>query len=335
LEFVLEENRVYRALLERLAPGWRLQDGERKALAEKGRPLGKLLTQVITLVQPETLLRWHRRLVARKWGFSTRRARGVGRPPVDAAVEKLVVQMAEENPGWGYDRIAGALANLGHQGSDQTVGNILRRHGLGPAPERRRQTTWAQFIRRHKDVLWATDFFTAEVWSATGLVTGYVLFFIHVQTRKLVLGGLTAAPHEQWVKQIARNVTGVTGQLTNARYLVHDRDGKFTAGFDQVLQGAGIEAIKLPPHSPNLNAYAERWIRSLRGECLEQLILFGQRSLAYVLQEYVAHFRRERNHQGLHNLIPFPDERLKNNTGSFAKSERLGGLLQYYYRQAA
>jgi hypothetical protein len=146
----------------------------------------------------------------------------------------------------------GALANLGHRVSDQTVGNILRRHGLGTAPERRRQTTWAQFIRRPKDVLWATDFFTEEVGSATGLMTVYVLFFIHLQTRKLVLGGLTSNPHEQWVKQIARNVTGVTGELTNVRYLIHDRDGKFTAGFDQVLEGTGIEAIKLPPHSPNL-----------------------------------------------------------------------------------
>jgi hypothetical protein len=132
-EFVLEENRVYRALLDRHSPGWRLQDTERKALAEKGRTLGKLLAQVITIVQPETLFKWHRRLVARKWNCSARRARGVGRPPVDAAVEKRVVQMAKENGGWGYDRIVGARANLGHQVSDQTVGNILRRHGLGPA----------------------------------------------------------------------------------------------------------------------------------------------------------------------------------------------------------
>ncbi len=250
-------------------------------------------------------------------------------------MEKLIVQLAKENPGWGYDRITGAMANLGPQISDQGVGNILRRHGLGPAQERRRQTAWAQFIRRHKEVRWATDFFTAEVWSATGLVTVYVLFFIQLRTRKLILGGLTPAPHEQWVKQTARNVTGITGQLTNARYLIHDRDGKFTEGFDQVLRGAGIEAIKLPPHGPNLNAYAERWICSLRSECLDQLILFGQRSLAYVLREYVAHHQRERNHQGLHNLIPFPDERRGNNTDPITKSERLGGLLQYYHRKAA
>src|SRR5450755_3152102 len=175
LQFVLQENRVYRALLARHSPHWRLQDAERKVLAEKGKPLGKLLAQVITIVQPETLLKWHRRLVAKKWDFSARRAKSVGRAPVDAAVGKLIVQLAKDNTGWGYDRIAGALANLGHQVSDQTVGNILRRMGLGNAPERKRHTTWAQFIRSHKEVLWATDFFTEEVWSTSGLVTVYVL----------------------------------------------------------------------------------------------------------------------------------------------------------------
>ena len=331
LEFVLEENRVYRALLDRHSPQWRLQDTERKALAQKGRPLGELLAQVITIVQPATLLKWHRRLVAKKWDFSDRRAKSVGRPPVDALLERLVVQLAKDNAGWGYDRIVGALANLGHQVSDQTVGNILRRFGLGPAPERERHTTWAQFIRRHKDLLWATDFFTAEVWSTTGLVAVYVLFFIHLQTRKVILGGLTPVPNELWVKQIARNVTGVTGELTHARYLIHDWDTKFTEGFDQILHGAGIEAIKLPPRSPNLNAYAERWIRSLKSECLEHLILFGERSLAHVLPEYLAHHQQERNHQGLDNFIPFPDERLRSETGPITKSERLGGLLQFYY----
>jgi hypothetical protein len=130
-------------------------------------------------------------------------------------------------------------------------------------------------------------------------------------------------------------VTGVTGELTHARYLIHDRDTKFTEGFDQILHGAGIEAIKLPPRSPNLNAYAECWIRSLKSECLEHLILFGERSLAHVLHEYLAHHQQERNHQGLDNVIPFPDERLRSETGPITKSERLGGLLQFYYRKAA
>jgi putative transposase len=335
LEFVLEENRVYRTLLNRYSPHWRLQDAERKVLAEKGKPLGKLLDDVITIVQPETLLKWHRRLVASKWDFSSRRKAKSGRPAVSVEMERLVLQFARENPGWGYDRIVGALANLGYRISDQTVGNILKRHGLRPAPERKRHTTWAQFLRRHKDVLWATDFFTAEVWSTTGLVTVYVLFLIHLQTRKVILGGLTPAPNELWVKQIARNVTGVTAELTNARYLIHDRHDKFTEGFHQILQGAGIEAIKLPPQSPNLNAYAERWVRSIRSECLELLILVGERSLTYVLQEYLAHHQQERNHQGLANVIPFPDERLRSNTGSITNSARLGGLLQFYYRKAA
>ena len=148
-------------------------------------------------------------------------------------------------------------------------------------------------------------------------------------------GGPDPSPNEAWVKQIARNVTGITGQLTNARYLIHDRDGKYTEGFDRILAGTGIEAIKLPPRSPNLNAYSERWIRCVKSECLEQLILFGERSLAYALKEYVAHHQQERNHQGLDNLIPFPDERLKTEQGPITKSARLGGLLQFYYRQAA
>ena len=206
----------------------------------------------------------------------------------------------------------------------------MRRQGLGTVPERRHHTPWTEFIRRHKQVLWATDFFATEVWSATGLVTIYVLFFIHLQTRKIVLGGLTRSPNELWVKQVARNVTGVTGELTSARYLLHDRDGKYTLGFDRILQGARIEPIKLPPRSPNLNAYAERWIRSVKSECLDQLILFGQPALAYVLQEYLVHHQHERNHQGLDNLIPFPEDRLSSNTGPNTKSERLGGLLQFY-----
>jgi transposase InsO family protein len=335
IDYVLEENRVYRALLERHSPNWRLEESERRNLAEKGKPLGKWLAEVITIVKPETLLQWHRRLVAKKWDFSRKRTRGAGRPAVDPELENLIVQFAHENPSWGYDRIMGALANLGYRVSDQTVGNILRAHGLGPAPERKRHTTWTEFIGRHKDVLWATDFFTAEVWSSRGLITIYVLFFIQLRTRKIVLGGLTPSPNEAWVKQIARNVTGVTGELCNAGYLIHDRDTKYTEGFDQILEAAGIEAIKLPPKSPNLNAFAERWILSVKVEILDQMILFGERSLAYVIQNYIAHHHHERNHQGLDNVIPFPDERLRSTEGEIMKSERLGGLLNFYCRKAA
>jgi transposase InsO family protein len=246
----------------------------------------------------------------------------------------LVLQFARENPGWGYDRIVGALANLGHRIADQTVGNILKRQGLGPAPERKRHTTWSEFIRRHKAVLWATDFFTAEVWTCTGLTTCYVLFFLHLQTRRVILAGITPFPNEPWLKQIARNLTVDEGPMAKARFLIHDRDAKFSEGFDAVLRTAGIQPLKLPPQSPNLNAFAERWVRSVKDECLDQLILFGERSLRHALVEYLAHHQHERNHQGLDNVIPFPDQRSVCQDRTIRKSERLGGLLNFYHRAA-
>jgi transposase InsO family protein len=173
----------------------------------------------------------------------------------------LVVQLARENPSWGYDRIVGALDNPGHQVSNQTVGNILKRHSLGPAPERKRHTTWAEFIRRHKDVLWATDFFTTEVWTATGRTTFYVLFFLDLKTRRILVAGLTPFPNEAWLKQVARNLTVENSPMTKARFLLHDRDAKFSETFDAVFRGVGTKPIKLPPQSPNLNAFAERWVR--------------------------------------------------------------------------
>ena len=205
LEYALEENRVYRAVLERQEGRLKLTNAERIALAEKGKPLGEQLGKVITIVKPDTLLKWHRQLVARKWDYSSHKGnegRKGGRPSVATEIERLVIQFAKENPAWGYDRISGALANLGHSISDQTVGNILKKHSIGNAPERKRGLSWAEFIRQHKDVLWATDFFTTEIWTAAGLTTFYILFFIHIHTRRVVLGGLTRNPDEVWMKQI-------------------------------------------------------------------------------------------------------------------------------------
>src|ERR1022692_37728 len=334
LEFVLEENRVYRTLLDRHSPRWRLHDAERKVLAEKGKPLGKLLGEVITIVQPESLLKWLRRLVASKWDFSRRRTAKPGRPFVPAEIEQWVLQFARENPAWGYDRIVGALANLGPRVSDQTVGNILKRQALGPVPERKRNTTWAQFIRRHKEVLWAIDFFTTEVWTSTGPTTFCILFFLHLQTRRIVLAGITPFPNEDWLRQVARNLTVEDGPMAKARFLLHDRDAKFSKAFDDVFQSAGIEPLKLPPQSPNLNAFAQRWVRSVKDEGLDHLILFGERSLHHTLNQYLAHYQCERNHQGLENVIPFPDQRMGRRVGTIRKSERLGKLLNFYHRAA-
>jgi Homeodomain-like domain len=205
-EYPVTENRILR---QQITSRVRLSDGERKALAEIGKKLGKQgLAEAATIVKPETILAWHRKLVAQKFDGSIQR-KAPGRPTIDPELETLVVRMAQENRSWGYDRIVGALANLGYTVSDQTVGNILKRHGIAPAPERKTTTTWKEFIRTHREVLVATDFFTTEVWTKAGLVTYYVLFFIHFASRKVHVAGVTPHPDEQWMKQMARHITMV------------------------------------------------------------------------------------------------------------------------------
>jgi putative transposase len=303
-EYLAAENRIMKAQLKgRL----KLSDAEREALGEIGHRLGsKVLADVATIAQPDTILRWYRKLVARKFDGSKAR-RGPGRPRIKREVEQLIIRMASENRDWGYDRIAGALANLGCQISDQTVGNVLRRHGLPPAPERKRTTTWAAFVRTHLALLAGTDFFTAEVLTLRGLVTYYVLFSIHLESRRVDIAGLTVHPNEAWMKQIVRNVTmDDCGALRDCRYPLHDRDTKFTRSFRAIMASGGVEPLVLPARSPNLNAYAERWVRSVKEECLSKVILFGERSLRRALSNYVDHFHGERNHQGKGNVLLFP-----------------------------
>jgi transposase InsO family protein len=244
--------------------------------------------------------------------------------------------MASENRDWGYDRIAGALANLGYEISDQTVGNVLQRHALPPAPERKRTTTWAEFIRAHLAVLAGTDFFTVEVLTLRGLVTYYVLFFIHLESRKVDIAGITVHPNEQWMKQMARNATMEGwGTLRDCRYLLHDRDTKYTQSFRAIIASGQVEPLVLPARSPNLNAYAERWVRSVKEECLSKVILFGERSLRRALGEYVEHYHAERNHQGKGNVLLFPRGTIIRPDEPVQCRQRLGGLLRYYHRQAA
>ena len=195
-EYLVTENRILR---NQITGRVRLTDGERTTLATIGQQLGKqALQEVATIVKPDTILGWHRRLVAQKFDGSKHR-KAPGRPRIAQELEALVVRLAKENRSWGYDRIVGALANLGYTLSDQTVGNILKRHGIPPAPERKTTTTWKEFIRTHMDVLVATDFFTAEVWTLGGLVTYYVLFFIRLSTREVHVAGVTPHPHQGWM----------------------------------------------------------------------------------------------------------------------------------------
>jgi transposase InsO family protein len=333
-EYLVNENRILR---QQITGRIRLSDGERKTLAEIGKMLSKAaLAEVASIVTPDTILAWHRKLVAQKFDGSERR-KTFGRPKIAVELEALIVRMAQENRAWGYDRIVGALANLGYTVSDQTVGNILKRHGLPPAPERKKTTTWKDFIRTHLDVLVATDFFTAEVWTLGGLVTYYVLFFLHLGSRKVHVAGVTPHPNEAWMVQVARNVTMEEwGCLSPGQYLIHDRDTKFCPAFQQIIDDTGVERLVLPPRSPNLNAYAERWVRSIKDEALSRIMLFGEDSLRHVLHEYVDHYHHERNHQGKGNVLLLPSSSQKPpRAGPMQCRERLGGLLKYYTREAA
>ena len=249
-EYLLAENRILKAQL----PGRpRLSDAERATLGEIGHRLGrKALSEVATAATPDTILAWYRKLVARKFDGSRAR-RAPGRPPINPDLEDLIVRMAKENRSWGYDRIVGALANLGYEVSDQTVGNVLRRHGVPPAPERKRQTTWAQFIRVHLAVLAGTGFFTVEVLTLRGLVTFYVLFFIHLESRRVTIAGIADHPNEQWMQQMARNATMEgCGTLRDCRYLLHDRDTKYSAAFRAIIETGHVKTLTLPAQSPNL-----------------------------------------------------------------------------------
>jgi transposase InsO family protein len=333
-EYLVTENRILR---QHIKGRVRVTDTERKTLAEIGKKLGKqALEEVATIVKPETILRWHRMLIAQKFDGSQTR-RGPGRQGIDEEIEALILRLARENRSWGYDRMVGALAHLGYTVSDQTVGNILKRHGIPPAPTRKQITTWNEFIRSHMDILVATDFFTTEVWTTAGLVTYYGLFFIHLGSRKVDVAGMTPHPDKHWMMQIARNATMAEwGFLSSGQYLSHDRDGKFCPTFQQAIDPAGVKRVALPPRSPNLNAYAERWVRSVKEEALSRLILFGERSLRHALIAYVAHDHEERPHQGKGNVVLFPaSSQGRMGDGPIQCRKRLGGLLTYYHREAA
>jgi transposase InsO family protein len=255
---------------------------------------------------------------------------------VETEIVDLVLRFARENPSWGYDRIQGALANLGHEVSDQTVGNILKEHGIEPAPERKRQTTWKTFIKSHWDVLAAIDFTTIEVWTKGGLVTYYLLFVMEVATRRVHFAGCTTNPDEPWMKQIARNLTDpFDGFLNGKRYVLLDRDGKFCPKFREMLEQGGVNCIRLPPRSPNLTPHIERFMRSLKEECLLKMIFFGEKMLRTAIGQFLEHYHGERNHQGLGNQLIDPGEELGQSQGEVQCRQRIGGLLQYYYRDAA
>ena len=331
-EYLLEEIKVLKELLGKVP---RLNDRQRKRLAVKAKKLRfSRLEEIASIATPQTLLRWFRTLVAKKYDSSKKKQKKVGRPSTVETIAKLVIKMAKENERWGYTRIRDALANLGYMISRDTVANILKDHGIEPAPERENRSTWADFLKQHWDVMAATDFFTIEVCTMTGIVRYHVLFVIKLATREVHIAGISANANGQWMEQIARNLTdGFDGFLIGSRFLIQDRDPLFTAKFRKILEREGIKAVRLPRRSPNLNAYAERFVRSIKEECLSRMIFFNERMLTYVIKEYVEHYHQERNHQGLGSQIIHPE--FNNKTGSIRCRKRVGGLLNFYHRDAA
>jgi transposase len=301
----------------------------------KGKVLGrKALQRVAGIVTPDTILRWYRRFVAKKYDGS--RKRRSGRPRTKQAIAELVVRMANDNPTWGYTRIRDVLRHLGHERGRNTVKRLLLDHGLEPAPERRRTTSWKTFIDAHVGEIAGADFFTVEVLTLVGLVRYFVFFVIDIETRRVEIAGITCAPSRMWMQQIARNLTNYEdGFLRDVRYLILDRDPLYTQVFRKMLKDSGTEALRLPARSPNLNAHAERFVLSAKSECLGRMIPLGDRHLRRTMTAFVSHYHGDRHHQGLGGQLIVADDSAGRIEGEVQCRERLGGMLKFYYRAAA
>jgi putative transposase len=327
---------VNRSLMARLGKKrLRFTDAERRQLAVLGKKLGrKALAEVATIATPDTILRWYRQLVEKKYDGSA--LRGPGRPRTAAEIVRLLVEMTTRNPGWGYTRLQGALKNVGYGVGRNTIKRILKEQGIEPAPRRRRQYSWATFIKAHLGAISAADFFTVEVLSWVGLVRYHVFFVMDLASRRVEIAGISRCPDGQWMEQVARNLLDVSdGFLSGKRYLILDRDPLYTGEFRAAMKRGGVEVLRLPPSSPNLNVYAERFVLSIRSECLDRIVPLGEAHLRRSISEFVRHYRFERNHQGLANNLIESTPSPANTNGLVERRERLGGLLNFYYRAAA
>ena len=332
IDYLLEENRVLRAVngSRRL----RLTDDQRRRLAVKGKILGRRrLAAVAGIVTPDTILRWYRTLVAKKYDGST--TRRPGRPNTKPEIAAFVVRMANENPTWGYTRIRGGLKHLGHHLARNTIKAILKDHGIEPAAERRTKTPWKTFLAAHWDGLAAADFFTVEVLTMAGLVRYVVFFVMKLKTRTVKIAGITSQPDGNWMTKVARNLTDADdGFLRRMEYLILDRDPLYTAAFRDLLRDSGVTPLLLPARSPNLNAFAERFVGSVKSECLDRIVPLGERHLRAAVHAFMDHYHEERPHQGLGNELIAPMT-AAGGPGPVRCRERLGGVLKCYYREAA
>ncbi|MBI3463321.1 MAG: transposase [Planctomycetes bacterium] len=333
IQFLKAENEVLRSKLPKRI---KLTPQERRRLVKLGKPLGKQLRHLLTIVSPRTFLRWMNE-EERATPGNTERQRG--RPKTDAEIRQLVILLAKENA-WGYTRILGELKKLGIQISRSTVVNILKSEGFDTAP-RRSETTWSQFLQQHADTLWACDFFHKKIWTTKGLVDCFVLFFLHVATRKVYLAGVSTNPNNQWVVEQAKGFTAhLAATHQQATLLIRDLDAKFTADFDATLKAAGVKIKPVGPRAPNLNPHAERFVLSIKQECLDHFIVFGQDHLLHLASTYIdSYYNVVRPHQGKDNrplaALGPPEEADPPSPATIACDEMLGGLLKHYHRKAA
>jgi putative transposase len=317
------------AILRRQHPRPRLQPHDRALLAALSRLLPSSRWSIF-MVTPETLLRWHRRMVRRHWTYPTTPR---GRPPLPDEVQTLIVRLATENPRWGYQRIRGELLHLGCRVSASSIARVLRANGLQPAPRRTAASpTWRAFLRRQAAGILACDFLIVDTVFLQRL---YVLFFIQLHTRRVHLAGVTTHPTGAWVAQQARNLAAtLDGDTTTVRFLIRDRDSKFTRAFDDIWRAAGAEVIRTPIQAPNANAVAERWVGTVRRECLDHLLIGGRRQLLRVLHHYVEHYNRHRPHRSLGLSAPERSERDREPeplvAGQLRRRDVLGGLIHEY-----
>lgn len=313
------------AILQRQVPRPRYNDSDRRLLSMLARRLPRKRWGVF-LVTPATLLRWQRQRIRRHWTQPPRPARRL-----DDDMVALVLRLARENPRWGYVRIAGECAKVGVKLSATSVGNVLRRHRVGPAP-RRDGPTWAQFLRSQAKEVLACDFFSVDTIALQRL---YVLFFIELDRRHVWLAGVTAHPDRDWMTQAARNLSmTLDDQGRHFEFLVRDRDTKFVDGFDIVFASDGVRVIKTPPRAPRANAYAERFVGTVRRECLDWTLIFGRRHLEVVLAEYLAHYNAARPHRGVKLDAPIPLPPSPDTGKAIERLDRLGGLIHEYRRAA-
>ena len=330
IAYLLEENRVFRELHGDKRP--RLNDDQRRRLAAKGKPLGRrLLDKVAGIVTPDTILRWHRKLVAAHHTYPHKTR--VGRPGLMKSIRGRMGRMATENASWGHLRIIGELKKVGHTVARTTIAKTLKDSGIQPSPDR--PTSWRTFLKAHADVICSADFFTVDVWTKRGLMTHYVFFVIYHATRMVEIAGFTPNPGGNFMAQVARNLTDpVDGFLRDKKHLILDNDSLFTKQFCSILGDAGCEVVRTAIQAPNMNAFAERFVQTIKRECLSKLILFGEEHLRRVLSEFVEHYHAERPHQGIDNKLIARTNDEPPNGNKVVVDKRLGGLLRSYRRAA-